>query len=142
MLGVPVDDIRTGVLRASIPTHKREAWYREQLRRGIDVAICHPKIVETGLDLFSRHRLDKAHATAVGRCRRAWPRCSCSVPVPRLLKIATYPPKYAEALESCCHCSCAQITRLACSDVIDITAGTASVSYHALVCFAVCGARH
>jgi hypothetical protein len=39
-------------LRASVPTHKREAWYREQLRRGIDVAICHPKIVETGLDLL------------------------------------------------------------------------------------------
>jgi hypothetical protein len=32
--------------------HRREAWYREQLRRGIDVAICHPKIVETGLDLL------------------------------------------------------------------------------------------
>ena len=40
------------MLRASVPTHKREAWYREHLRRGIDVAICHPKIVETGLDLF------------------------------------------------------------------------------------------
>jgi hypothetical protein len=39
-------------LRASVPTHRREAWYREQLRRGIDVAICHPKIVETGLDLL------------------------------------------------------------------------------------------
>lgn len=36
---------------ASVPTHKREAWYREQLRRGIDACICHPKIVETGLDL-------------------------------------------------------------------------------------------
>jgi superfamily II DNA or RNA helicase len=44
--------IRAAVLRASVPTHKREAWYREQLRRGIDVAICHPKIVETGLDLL------------------------------------------------------------------------------------------
>jgi len=47
------EGIRVGVLRASVPTHKREAWYREQLRRGIDVAICHPKIVETGLDLFA-----------------------------------------------------------------------------------------
>ena len=46
------EGIRPGVLRASVPTHKREAWYREQLRRGIDVAICHPKIVETGLDLL------------------------------------------------------------------------------------------
>ena len=46
------EGIRTAMLRASVPTHKREAWYREQLRRGIDVAICHPKIVETGLDLL------------------------------------------------------------------------------------------
>jgi hypothetical protein len=46
------EGIRPGVLRASVATHKREAWYREQLRRGIDVAICHPKIVETGLDLL------------------------------------------------------------------------------------------
>lgn len=44
--------IRAAILRATVPTHKREAWYREQLRRGIDVAICHPKIVETGLDLL------------------------------------------------------------------------------------------
>ncbi len=40
------------MLRASTPTHKREAWYREQLKCGIDVAICHPKLVETGLDLL------------------------------------------------------------------------------------------
>jgi superfamily II DNA or RNA helicase len=46
------DGIRAAILRASIPTHKREAWYREQLRRGIDACICHPKIVETGLDLL------------------------------------------------------------------------------------------
>jgi hypothetical protein len=45
------EKIRAAVLRASVPAHKREAWYREQLRRGIDVAICHPKICETGLDL-------------------------------------------------------------------------------------------
>ena len=38
------------MLWASVPTHKREAWYREQLKRGIDVVICHPKLVETGLD--------------------------------------------------------------------------------------------
>ena len=46
------EGIRAAVLRASMPTHKREAWYREQLKRGIDVAICHPKLVETGLDLL------------------------------------------------------------------------------------------
>jgi hypothetical protein len=46
------EGIRTAILRASVPTHKREAWYREQLKRDIDVAICHPKLVETGLDLL------------------------------------------------------------------------------------------
>ena len=46
------EGIRAAILRASVPTHRREAWYREQLRRGIDVTICHPKIVETGLDLL------------------------------------------------------------------------------------------
>jgi len=49
---VRAESIRVAVLRASVPTHKREAWYREQQRRGIDVVICHPKIVETGLDLL------------------------------------------------------------------------------------------
>jgi superfamily II DNA or RNA helicase len=43
---------RVAILRASVPTHKREAWYREQRRRGTDVVLCHPKIVETGLDLL------------------------------------------------------------------------------------------
>ena len=46
------EGVRANVLRASVPTHKREAWYREQLKRGIDVVICHPKLVETGLDLL------------------------------------------------------------------------------------------
>ena len=46
------EGIRAAILRASVPTHKREAWYREQSRRGIDACICHPKIVETGLDLL------------------------------------------------------------------------------------------
>jgi len=46
------EGIRAGVLRASVATHKREVWYREQLKRGIDVVICHPKLVETGLDLL------------------------------------------------------------------------------------------
>jgi len=29
------EGIRAATLRASVPTHRREAWYREQLRRGI-----------------------------------------------------------------------------------------------------------
>ena len=44
--------IRTAVLRANVPTSKREAWYATQVKQGVQVNICHPKLVETGLDLL------------------------------------------------------------------------------------------
>jgi hypothetical protein len=44
--------IRVAVLKARVATDKREAWYRQQLKRGVQVVICHPKLVETGLDLL------------------------------------------------------------------------------------------
>src|SRR5246500_3858167 len=44
--------IRTAVLRASVDTSKREAWYARQVKDGIQVVISHPKLVETGLDLL------------------------------------------------------------------------------------------
>jgi superfamily II DNA or RNA helicase len=43
---------RVAVLTTQVPTHKREAWYRRKIKQGIDVVICHPKLVETGLDLL------------------------------------------------------------------------------------------
>jgi len=39
-------------LRASVDTSKREAWYARQVKEGVQVVICHPKLVETGLDLL------------------------------------------------------------------------------------------
>ena len=42
---------RVAVLRPSVATDKREAWYERQLSLGVDVVICHPRLVETGLDL-------------------------------------------------------------------------------------------
>jgi hypothetical protein len=45
--------IRVAVLRSSVPTDKREDWYDRQLKGGIEVVICHPKLVETGLDLLA-----------------------------------------------------------------------------------------
>ena len=45
--------IRVAVLRSSVPTDKREDWYDRQLKAGIEVVICHPKLVETGLDLLA-----------------------------------------------------------------------------------------
>ena len=44
--------IRTAVLRASVDTSKREAWYARQIKEGVQVVISHPKLVETGLDLL------------------------------------------------------------------------------------------
>jgi len=46
------EGIRTTVLRASVDTSKREAWYARQIKEGIQVVISHPKLVETGLDLL------------------------------------------------------------------------------------------
>ena len=45
--------IRVAVLRPTVPTLKRELWYEKQLKDGVEVVICHPKLVETGLDLLA-----------------------------------------------------------------------------------------
>jgi hypothetical protein len=44
--------LRTAVLKSSVPTDAREAWYETRLAEGVQVVICHPKLVETGLDLL------------------------------------------------------------------------------------------
>ena len=46
------EGIRTAVLRASVDTSKREAWYARQIKEGVQVVISHPKLVEAGLDLL------------------------------------------------------------------------------------------
>ncbi len=46
------EGIHTAVLRASVDTSKREVWYARQVKDGVQVVICHPKLVETGLDLL------------------------------------------------------------------------------------------
>jgi hypothetical protein len=43
---------RVAVLRASVPALKREQWYEKQIKDGVEVALGHPKLVETGLDLL------------------------------------------------------------------------------------------
>jgi len=45
--------LRVAVLRSSVPTQKREEWYDRQLESGVEVVVCHPKLVETGLDLLA-----------------------------------------------------------------------------------------
>jgi hypothetical protein len=75
--------IRTAILRASVPTTQREAWYAKKVAEGVQVVICHPKLVETGLDLldfptlifyvsgYSLHTLRQSSRRSwrIGQCR-------------------------------------------------------------------------
>ena len=45
--------MRVGVLRASVPLAKREEWIAEHAPQ-LDVVVSHPRLVETGLDLFDK----------------------------------------------------------------------------------------
>ena len=46
------EGIRVAVLTTDVPPESREAWYERQLRAGVQAVICHPKLVQTGLDLI------------------------------------------------------------------------------------------
>lgn len=46
------EGIRVAVLTTDIPPESREGWYDRQLRAGVQAVICHPKLVQTGLDLI------------------------------------------------------------------------------------------
>ena len=39
------------ILRSSVPTQRREAWVERRVKQGLDVLICNPRLVQTGLDL-------------------------------------------------------------------------------------------
>ena len=46
------NQIKTAFLTASIAARNREKWIENQVKSGIDVMICNPSLVETGLDLL------------------------------------------------------------------------------------------
>ncbi len=46
------EGIRVEVLTTEVPPESREGWYERQLRAGVQAVICHPKLVQTGLDLI------------------------------------------------------------------------------------------
>jgi superfamily II DNA or RNA helicase len=46
------EGLKTAVLRAAVDTSKREDWILDQVDSGIDVLICNPELVKTGLDLL------------------------------------------------------------------------------------------
>ena len=44
---------RVAVMKAdAVAPDKREAWVADRVKQGIDVMICHPRLVQTGLDLI------------------------------------------------------------------------------------------
>ena len=44
--------LKAVILRSSIKSEKREEWILDKVDQGIDVLICHPELVKTGLDLL------------------------------------------------------------------------------------------
>ncbi|MGD0227256.1 MAG: DEAD/DEAH box helicase [Terriglobia bacterium] len=47
------EGIRVVVLTTEVAPELRESWYERQLRAGVQVVIAHPRLVQTGLDLWS-----------------------------------------------------------------------------------------
>lgn len=45
-------ELKVAVLRSTVDTSKREDWILDQVDRGIDVLVCNPELVKTGLDLL------------------------------------------------------------------------------------------
>jgi hypothetical protein len=69
--------VRAEVLTADTPPEQREAWYERQLKNGMQVCICHPKLVQTGLDLLEFPTIlfyETGYSTYVLRqaSRRSW----------------------------------------------------------------------
>ncbi len=44
--------LKASVLKATVPTDKREDWILDQVDRGCQVLLCNPELVKTGLDLL------------------------------------------------------------------------------------------
>ena len=44
---------RVAVMKAdAVPPDRREAWMEQRVKEGVDVVVCHPRLVQTGLDLI------------------------------------------------------------------------------------------
>ena len=44
--------LKVAILRSTVETGKREDWIADQVDKGIDVLVCNPELVKTGLDLL------------------------------------------------------------------------------------------
>ncbi len=69
---------KVAVMKAdAVAPEKREAWVAEKVRKGVDVVICHPRLVQTGLDLVDFptivwYETDYSVYTMRQASRRSW----------------------------------------------------------------------
>ena len=69
---------RSSVLKAdTVPPDRREAWMEQRVKEGVDVVVCHPRLVQTGLDLIDFPTLvwfetDYSVYTMRQASRRSW----------------------------------------------------------------------
>ncbi len=71
------EGIRAEILSTDTPPERREAWYEDRLRHGMQVSIAHPRLVMTGLDLLEMPSIffyESGYSTHVLRqaSRRSW----------------------------------------------------------------------
>ena len=69
---------RVAVMKAAaVPPERREAWVAQRVEEGVDVLVCHPRLVQTGLDLVAFQTLvwyetDYSVYTMRQASRRSW----------------------------------------------------------------------
>ena len=69
---------KVAVMKAdSVAPERREAWVAEKVKQGVDVIICHPRLVQTGLDLVDFptivwYETDYSVYTMRQASRRSW----------------------------------------------------------------------
>ena len=72
------EGVKTAVLKSnSVKSERREEWVRQRVQEGIDVLICNPRLVQTGLDLVEFPTLvwyetDYSVYTMRQASRRSW----------------------------------------------------------------------
>ena len=70
--------VRVAVLKAdAVKPDRREAWVAERVQEGLDVLVCHPRLVQTGLDLIDFptvcwYETDYSVYTLRQASRRSW----------------------------------------------------------------------
>ena len=69
---------RVAVMKAdAVPPERREAWVAQRVEEGVDVLVCHPRLVQTGLDLVDFpticwYETDYSVYTMRQASRRSW----------------------------------------------------------------------